>query len=339
MKNTKEIKYSILDLALIAEGKDSAITLNDSLLLAQKAEELGYTRFWLAEHHNSIAIASAATSVLIGYILGGTKKIKVGSGGIMLPNHSPLIIAEQFGTLGALFPDRVDLGLGRAPGTDAATADAIRSDRMRSVLDFPGEIKKLQKYFSADNEDSPVRANVAEGINVPLYVLGSSTDSAHVAAALGLPYAFASHFAPGELHKALAIYHNEFVPSVQLAKPYTMAAANIIVADSSEEAVEMSTTLLRMFRGIFTGNRSYLQAPTAMTEDLKQFAAHPQVQQMIKYTFTGTKAEVKKQTEDFVEQTKIDEIIAVTNVFDADKRVRSYEYFMEIMEEINAEGK
>ena len=179
---------------------------------------------------------------------------------------------------------------------------------------------------------------MAEGINIPLYVLGSSTDSAHVAAALGLPYAFASHFAPAELHKALAVYHNEFVPSAQLVKPYTMAAANVIIADSTKEAEEMSTTLLRMFKGIFTGNRSYLQAPTAMTEDLKQFAAHPQVQQMLKYTFTGTKEEVKKQTEDFLEQTKIDEIIAVTNIFDAEKRVRSYEYFKEIMEEINAEG-
>ena len=201
----KKIGYSVLELAIVSDGATIEQTFKNSVDLAQKAEQMGYTRLWLAEHHNMIHVASVATPVLIGHIAGNTKSIRVGSGGIMLPNHSPLIVAEQFGTLGTLYPGRIDLGLGRAPGTDQVTAQAIRSDRMKAAHNFPNEIEQIQNYFSTDNEWSQVRAVVAEGVDVPLYILGSSLDSAHLAAKMGLPYAFASHFATGMLHEALHI--------------------------------------------------------------------------------------------------------------------------------------
>ncbi|MFK7774100.1 MAG: LLM class flavin-dependent oxidoreductase [Saprospiraceae bacterium] len=334
-KNKGAVKYSILDLALISEGSTTTETLQKCLNLAQQAEEFGYHRYWLAEHHNSISIASSATSVLIGYIAGGTKKIRVGSGGIMLPNHSPLIVAEQFGTLGSLYPNRIDLGLGRAPGTDQETAFAIRSDRMNSVYKFPEEIQKIQQYFSNENADAKVRANVAEGVDVPIYILGSSTDSAHLAAKKGLPYAFASHFATAQLFEALNIYHNEFQPSELLQEPYAMAAANVIVADHDEEAERYFTSLIRGIIGILTGKRNFLQPPTEMTPDLIEVRKHPAVEQMLKYSFVGSKNTVKKKTQEFLAQTKIKELIAVTNIYDAEDRVKSYQMFSEIMKKIN----
>ena len=332
--NFKNIAYSILELALISEGSTTEETLKKSLALAQQAEQLGYTRFWLAEHHNSISIASVATSILIGYIAEGTKKIRVGSGGIMLPNHSPLIVAEQFGTLGALYPNRIDLGLGRAPGTDQITAHAIRSDRMKATFQFPEEVRKIQQYFSADNCTAKVRANIAEGVKVPIYILGSSTDSAHLAAKKGLPYAFASHFATTHLLEALAIYHNEFQPSPFLQEPYTMAGVNIIIANTDEAAEKIFTTLIRGIIGLLTNQRTYLQAPTEMTPDLKEVLKNPAVQQMLKYAFVGNKETVKEKTAAFLAQTKVNEIIAVTNIYDAQDRVNSYQVFAEIMEEL-----
>src|SRR5690606_24914592 len=225
----KDVKYSILELAAVPAGSEPRDVFKNSLELARKAEEWGYTRFWLAEHHNMISIASVATVVLIAHIAGGTRTIRVGSGGIMLPNHSPLIVAEQFGTLGALFPGRIDLGLGTAPGTDQDTARAIRPDRMMSVYRFPDEVADILQYFSPDNIDARVRAPVAEGVDVPVYILGSSTDSAIVAARMGLPYAFASHFAPAQLFEALEIYYNNFEPSAYLSSPYTIAGANVVI--------------------------------------------------------------------------------------------------------------
>ena len=334
-KNKGTVKYSILDLALISEGSTTRETLQKCLNLAQQAEEFGYHRYWLAEHHNSVSIASSATSVLIGYIAGGTKKIRVGSGGIMLPNHSPLIVAEQFGTLGSLYTNRIDLGLGRAPGTDQETAFAIRSDRMHSVYKFPEEIQKIQNYFSNENADAKVRANVAEGVDVPIYILGSSTDSAHLAAKKGLPYAFASHFATAQLFEALNIYHNEFQPSEFLQEPYAMAGVNIVVADTDEEAERFSTTFIRGIIGILTGNRQRLQAPTEMTPDLVDAKNHPAIQQMLKYSFVGNKKTVKQKTEEFIAQTQVKELIAVTNIYGADDRLKSYQMFSEIMKEIN----
>lgn len=329
--NIQNIPYSILELASVSAGSNPQETFKNSLDLARKAEDLGYTRFWLAEHHNMVSIASSATAVLIGYIAGGTEKIRVGSGGIMLPNHSPLIVAEQFGTLGSLYPNRIDLGLGRAPGTDQVTAQAIRSDRMQAVYKFPEEIAQIQQYFSAENSASKVRATVAEGVEVPIYILGSSTDSAHLAAAKGLPYAFASHFAPAQLFEALSIYYNNFQPSAHLKEPYTMACVNIIAAESDKEAEMISTSLIRMMLGVLTGNIDYMQPPTEMTEDLKELAANPAFQRMLKYSFIGSKETVKEKTEDFLKQTGVNEVVAVSHIYDHGERLRSYEIFSEIM--------
>ena len=332
---TQHTKYSILDLALVSEGHSLKQTYNAALELAQNAESFGYTRYWLAEHHNAPNIGSSATSVLIGYLAGGTKTLRIGSGGIMLPNHSPLIIAEQFGTLASLYPNRIDLGLGRAPGTDRDTAQAIRSDFMQAAQSFPAELDKIEKYFSAENANSKVRATVAEGVEVPIYILGSSTDSAHLAAKKGLPYAFASHFATTHLWEAIDIYRQEFQASEDLKEPYVMAGVNIIIADTDEEAERLFTSLIRMIVGIFTGKRDYVQPPTAMTDELEEILKHPQIHQMLKYSFIGSKATVKAQVKDFMEQTKADELIAVTNIYGAKDRIRSYELFAEIMKELN----
>jgi luciferase family oxidoreductase group 1 len=329
----KNIPYSILELATVSAGSNPAETFKNSLDLARRAEDLGYTRFWLAEHHNMVSIASSATAVLIGYIAGGTKKIKVGSGGIMLPNHSPLIVSEQFGTLGSLYPGRIDLGLGRAPGTDQVTAHAIRSDRMQAVYKFPEEVSQIQQYFSASNETAKVRATVAEGVEVPIYILGSSTDSAHLAAKKGLPYAFASHFAPAQLFEALNIYYNNFQPSAQLKEPYTIACINVIAADTNEEAKKMSTSLIRMMLGVMTGKIDYMQPPTDFTEDLQELVENPAFQRMLKYSFIGDKAAVKNATAEFIDKTGVNEVVAVSHIYEHRDRIRSYELFAEIMKE------
>ncbi|MFO7720915.1 MAG: LLM class flavin-dependent oxidoreductase [Gillisia sp.] len=330
----KNIPFSILELATISKGTTPGVTFKNSLDLAQKAEDLGYKRFWLAEHHNMISIASSATAVLIGYIAGGTKKIKVGSGGIMLPNHSPLIVAEQFGTLGSLYPNRIDLGLGRAPGTDQVTAHAIRSDRMQAVYKFPEEIDEIQKYFSTENSEGNVRAGVAEGVNVPIYILGSSTDSAHLAAKKGLPYVFASHFAPTQLFEALNIYYNNFQPSAFLQKPYTIACINVIAAETDSEAIKISTSLIRMMLGVLTGKIDYLQPPTEMTPDLQELSKNQAFERMLKYSFVGSKETVKNQTEDFLQKTGVDEVMVASHIFDHETRLNSFRIFSEIMKEL-----
>jgi luciferase family oxidoreductase group 1 len=331
----KQIAYSILDLAIVSKGYSFKQTFDQSIALAKAAEAAGYSRYWLAEHHNSDAIGSSATSMLIGKIASETNYIKVGSGGIMLPNHSPLIIAEQFGTLGILYPNRIDLGLGRAPGTDQATAAAIRSDFYQAAMSFPNEVQQIQNYFSKENATSKVRANVAEGVNVPLYILGSSTDSAHLAAKKGLPYAFASHFATAHLNNALEIYHQEFKQSSVLEKPYTLAGVNIIVADTDEEAEKISTSLYKMIINLLTGKRDYMQPPMEMDEEMREVIQHPSVHQMLKYSFIGSKETVKKQVKAFIETTQVDEIIAVTNIFSSEDRIKSYQLFAEIMQDLN----
>ncbi len=333
MKTSQSI-YSILELAIVSQGDSLQQTFENTVELAQQAEAFGYTRFWLAEHHNAENIGSSATSILIGHVAQATKTIRVGSGGIMLPNHSPLVIAEQFGTLGILFPDRIDLGLGRAPGTDRDTAQAIRSDFMMAAHSFPEEVKKIEDYFSIKNKNSKVRATVAEGVDVPLYILGSSTDSAHLASKKGLPYAFASHFASTHLFEAIKIYRDEFIPSDALSKPYVMAGVNIIIAETDEEAERMSTSLLKMIIGIFTGNRQPLQPPSDMDSELIELSRHPAVRQMMKYSFIGSKASVKIQIQEFLEQTRADELIAVSHMYDAKDRIKSYKWFAEIMKEI-----
>lgn len=329
----KNISYSILELASIGAGTTTGETFKNSLNLAQQAESFGYKRFWLAEHHNMISIASSATVVLMGYIAGGTKNIRVGSGGIMLPNHSPLIVAEQFGTLASLYPNRIDMGLGRAPGTDQVTAQAIRSDRMQAVYQFPDEINKIQQYFSEENSSSKVRATVAEGVDVPVYILGSSTDSAHLAARKGLPYVFASHFAPGQLFEALEIYYNNFEPSEFLESPYTMAGINIIAADTDEEAERISTSMIRMMLGVMTGKIDYMQPAMDMTQELRDIAAHPALQQMMKYSFAGSKETIRNKTEGFLKQTGVDELMVVSHIYDHQERLKSFRIFADIMKE------
>ncbi|MCG1036825.1 LLM class flavin-dependent oxidoreductase [Polaribacter sargassicola] len=331
------ILYSILDLALVSKNHSFKETYNNALHLAQKAEAFGYTRYWLAEHHNSPNIASSATTILMGYIAADTQRIRIGSGGIMLPNHSPLIIAEQVGTLATIYPNRIDLGLGRAPGTDRETAQAIRSDFMTAAQSFPTEIEKIQQYFSANNTNAKVRVPVAENVNVPIYILGSSTDSAHLAAKKGLPYAFASHFATTHLHNAIDIYRKEFTASNNLQKPYIMAGVNVIIADTDEYAESLATSLIRMIVGIFTGKRDKVQPPTAMTDEYKEVLKNPQVHQMLKYSFIGSKAKVKAEIKEFINKTKVDELIAVTNIYDGKDRIRSYKLFAEIMKELNLE--
>lgn len=334
--NSSPTSYSILDLAIVTKGRSIQETLANSITLAQKVEEYGYTRFWFAEHHNMAAIASSAPPVLIGRIAQATSTIRVGAGGIMLPNHSPLIVSEQFGTLGTLFPNRIDLGLGRAPGTDQETAHAIRPGFIQATQTFPEDITKIQNYFSPENKTSKVRATTAEGVDVPLYILGSSTDSAHLAAKKGLPYAFASHFATAQLFNALEIYREKFQPSENLEKPYVIAGVNIIIADTDEEAEKLSTSFIKMIIGIITGKRKeFLDEPTDMTPELKEMSLHPAIQQMIRYAFIGTKEKVKEQVKTFLEHTKADELIAVTNIHSQQDRIKSYKLFSEIMNELN----
>ncbi|MDO6818079.1 LLM class flavin-dependent oxidoreductase [Zobellia sp. 1_MG-2023] len=330
----KKIPYSILELATVGAGFKPKEVFDNSLELAQKAEEFGYNRFWLAEHHNMLSIASSATTVLIGHIAGGTKKIRVGSGGIMLPNHSSLLIAEQFGTLASLYPDRIDLGLGRAPGTDQVTANAIRPDRMQAVYRFPEEMHNIQQYFSKENQNAKVRVPIAEGVEVPIYILGSSTDSAHLAAKEGLPYVFASHFAPSQLQEALHIYYNNFQPSKYLNEPYTMAGVNVVAAETDEEADTISTSMLRLMLGVMTGKIDYMQPPVKMTAELKQISVDPAFQRMLKYAFVGSKATVKEKTAEFIKQTGVNEIIAVSHIYNQQDRINSFRLFSEVMQEL-----
>lgn len=330
----KTIKYSLLELAMVNDNTSHETVFKNSVEAARKAEASGYHRFWLAEHHNMISIASSATVVLMGHIAAKTNSIRVGSGGIMLPNHSPLIVAEQLGTLGNLFPGRIDLGLGRAPGTDQVTAHAIRRDRAQSVHQFPEEIAEIQGYFENTSTATPVRAAVAEGVDVPIYILGSSTDSAHLAARKGLPYVFASHFAPAQLHQALSIYHNDFQPSKYLAKPYTMAAANIIVAGTTQEAERRSTSMYKMMLGVLTQQLDYMRAPVAMNDDIRQLRSHPALQQMLRYTFIGDKAQVRAQTAAFIEETGVDELITTAYLYHQEDRLESLGLFADIMNEV-----
>lgn len=330
----RKVPYSILELASVPAGQSISQVFENSLSLAQHAEEWGYTRFWLAEHHNMISIASSATSVLIGHIAAGTQRIRVGSGGIMLPNHSPLIVAEQFGTLAHLFPGRIDLGLGRAPGTDQATAYAIRQERMHSVYRFPDEVEQIQQYFSAANKNGAVRAPVAEGTDVPVFILGSSTDSAILAARKGLPYAFASHFAPTHLFDALSIYHNNFEPSTVLQEPYTIACVNVIAADTDLEAERLATSLVRLMLGVLTNKPDYMQPPTDPTAETRELMENPAFQRMLKYAFIGSKATVKEQTIRFIRETGVDELMVASHIYDHRDRLNSFRIFAALMGEI-----
>lgn len=317
--------YSVLDLATVIEGKTPADTFRTSLDLAQHVENWGYNRYWLAEHHNMISVASSATSVVIGHIAGGTKTIRVGSGGIMLPNHSPLVIAEQFGTLASLYPGRIDLGLGRAPGTDQLTAMAIRGERFNAQNSFPQDVLKLQAYLSTDNSSNSVRAIPGEGLDIPIWILGSSTDSARLAAALGLPYAFASHFAPAQFLSAINIYRQNFKPSVHLQEPYILACVNVVAADTDAEAERLVTSLYQLFMGIVTGKRRLLQPPVDNMDEVWDVYEEEQAKQMLACTFTGSKETIQRDLQLFLDQTGVDELMATSHIFDHQARLRSYE--------------
>lgn len=318
---------SVLDLAVINEGSGPAEAFDRSLSLARRTEKLGYKRFWVAEHHNMDSIASSATVVLMTYLAAHTETLRIGSGGIMLPNHAPLIVAEQFGTMESLFPGRIDLGLGRAPGTDPVTAYALRRNE-QSAYYFPREVQELQKYFSSENRNSKVRAIPGEGLDIPIWILGSSPDSARLASALGLPYAFASHFAPRHLHEALEIYRSQFEPSAVLSEPYFMPCVNVIAADTDEEAEVLATSSEKIFLGIISGDRSALQPPDPGFVMPPAFA--PAVDQMRKYTFIGGPEKVKREVEEFVEVTEADELIVVSHIFDAAAREKSYGILKEL---------
>lgn len=339
--NTKQpaIPYSVLDLATVTEGNSIAGAIRNSRDLAIRVEKYGYKRFWMAEHHNMENIASSATSILLGYVAEATKTIRVGSGGVMLPNHSPLIIAEQFGTLATIYPNRVDLGLGRAPGTDQVTANAIRPDRMKEVQGFPGNVVMLQKYLSDKNKSSKVRAIPGEGTNIPIWILGSSTDSAFLAGELGLPYVFASHFAPQQLIPALRIYRDHFKPSDQLERPYVMPTINIIAADTDQQAEYLSTSMLQMFMSVITGKRQPMPPPVNDMNLVWDIHHKMAVEQMLSCSFIGSKAKIKEELTDFLEEIEADEIMMASYVYDHGERLKSHQLFAEMMQEIKLKAK
>lgn len=315
---------SVLDLSPIPEGSDAAQSLRNSLDLAQHAERWGYRRFWLAEHHSMPGIASAATAVVIGHVAAGTKTIRVGAGGIMLPNHSPLVVAEQFGTLESLFPGRIDLGLGRAPGSDQATARALRRTLNSDPDAFPQDVLELQAYFGPLQEGQRVQAVPGQGLNVPLWILGSSLYGAQVAAALGLPYAFASHFAPAQLMHALELYRARFKPSQYLDKPYAMVGFNVFGADTDEEAKLLVTSMQQAFVNLRSGTPKKLQPPRpGYYENL-----HPHDRSILDEVLTcsaiGSPETVRREMKAFAEVTGADEIIVASMIYDHAARLRSY---------------
>ena len=318
------IPFSVLDLVPVREGDTPADALRNALDLARHAESWGYRRYWVAEHHNMTGIASAATSVVIAHIAGGTRTIRVGSGGVMLPNHSPLVIAEQFGTLESLFPGRIDLGLGRAPGTDQVTARAMRRDPAAGE-EFPQDVMELQALFAPVQPGQPYRAVPGAGLNIPLWILGSSLYGAHVAAALGLPYAFASHFAPDALHHALQVYRERFKPSAQLDRPYAMPCVNIITADTDEEARYLFTTAQQNFTRMIRNTRGQMPPPIENIDAFWSPAEKAQAMRMLSCSFVGSPDTVRAGLDKFIEQTGADELIVSGPIYDHAARLRSFE--------------
>ncbi len=318
------VPISVLDLAPVPQGSTPKHAFDSSLALAQHAEKWGYKRYWMAEHHNMTGIASAATSVLLGFIAGGTKTIRVGSGGVMLPNHSPLVIAEQFGTLATLYPDRVDLGLGRAPGTDQRTMIALRRHLSGEVDNFPQDVQELQHYFADAQPGQPVQAVPGQGLHVPLWLLGSSLYSAQLAAALGLPFAFASHFAPDMLYQALTIYRSQFKPSKQLQKPYAMVCINAIAADTDEEARRMFTSNQQQFINLRRGNPGKLPAPVDNIESLWSASERFGVDQALRLSVVGNKETVRAGLQTILRETEADELMINGQIFDQQARLHSF---------------
>ena len=319
------IPLSVLDLAPVPVGQHPGQALRNTVALAQRAEALGYRRYWLAEHHNMVGIASAATAVVIGLVAGNTQSMRVGSGGIMLPNHAPLVIAEQFGTLEALYPGRIDLGLGRAPGTDQLTAYALRRTLEGHVDDFPRDVQELQAYFAETTDDQHVKAVPGAGLNVPIWILGSSLYGAQLAAALGLPYAFASHFAPQALMQAVSIYREKFKPSAQLAEPYVMVGCNAIVADTEDEARHLFTTPQQQFTRMVRGARGLLPPPIDDIESFWSPMEKSQASSMLACSFYGSPETIKAKLDPLIEATGADELMVAAAIWDHKARVRSFE--------------
>ncbi len=315
----------MLDLVAVREGASVAQALDIALRTAQKAESLGFRRYWLAEHHNMPGIASSATAVLVGHIAGGTKSIRVGSGGIMLPNHAPLVVAEAFGTLAELYPGRIDLGLGRAPGTDGPTMRALRRDRVETEQDFPRDVAELQQLLGPATPEQRIIAMPGAGTNVPIWLLGSSLFSAQLAAHMGLPYAFASHFAPRMLHQAIALYRELFRPSATLAKPYVMIGVPVIAAETDEEAEYLASSTYQRVLGILTGQRSRLQPPIENYATQLSPQERAAIDDFLRAGVVGSLQKVRSHFAALLEATAADEFMLVSDVYDPALRLRSLE--------------
>ena len=328
------IPLSVLDLSPVTEGSDAGRSLRNSADLARHAEKLGYKRFWMAEHHSMPGIASAATAVALAFVGSQTSTIRIGAGGIMLPNHAPLIIAEQFGTLESLYPGRVDLGLGRAPGTDQAAAYAMRRNLASDANQFPNDVAELMAYFKG--EGGRVRAIPGEGLAIPIWILGSSLFGAQLAAMLGLPYAFASHFAPQMMMEAIDLYRHRFEPSEQLAEPYVMLGFNAIVADSDEEAELLATSQQQAFVALRTGNPGKLPHPKAGYADDLPLEARAMLRQVLSASAVGSRETVATRLRDFIDRTKPDELIVTAQIYDHDARLSSYALLMEAVRQPSA---
>jgi len=327
-----QIPVSVLNLVPIRQGQSPKDAIDAMVDLAQATEKMGYTRYWIAEHHNTTTLVSSATSILIKHTLEHTDHIRVGSGGVMLPNHAPLVVAEQFGTMATIYPDRVDLGLGRAPGTDMLTASALRRSKNDSVYTFPEDVKSLLTYFGPAERQSYVKAFPGVGLNVPIYILGSSTDSAHLAAKLGLPYVFASHFAPRFMEEAISIYRREFKPSEYLDAPYMMVCLNVIAAESDEEAKREQTTMQQFFLNVVRGSQNTLQPPVDTMDGIWSPQEEYAALSMSSVTLLGSKESIKEQLANFQEKYNVDEIMAVSYIYDPDKQKRSYEILKEAVD-------
>ncbi|HYL17136.1 MAG TPA: LLM class flavin-dependent oxidoreductase [Burkholderiales bacterium] len=319
------IPFSILDLSPIPKGALPADALRNTLALAQHADRLGYQRYWLAEHHNMPGIASAATSIVIGYVAGGTQRIRVGSGGVMLPNHSPLVVAEQFGTLASLYPGRIDLGLGRAPGTDMMTARALRRDIVTSGDEFPQDVQELQSYFAPAEPKRRIRAVPGAGIEVPIWLLGSSLFSAQLAAMLGLPFAFASHFAPDAMVQAVEMYRSGFQPSAQLDKPYAMLAANVLAADTDKEARRQFTSQQQSFINLRRGTPTQVPPPIDDMDAYWSPAEKAMVDHSLAVAFVGSAETIERGLRKFIDAMRPDELMITAHIYDQAARLRSIE--------------
>lgn len=330
MRSLKDTEFSILELAPVRDDKSIQFSLHHALALAQKAESLGYKRLWLAEHHNMDGIASSATAVLLGYLLANTHSLKVGSGGIMLPNHAPLVVAEQFGTLATLYPDRVELGLGRAPGTDQLTMRALRRGRQETEDQFPQDVMEILQYFKEPAPHQRIVATPGQNTHVPVWLLGSSLFSAQLAAKLGLPYSFASHFAPRMLGQAIQLYRDNFEASEYLDRPYISMGVPTVVAHSDEEAAYLATSAYQRVLGLMRGQSLKLKAPVESMEGIWTPAEKMSVNNFYAMSQVSSPETVKAGLEDLLAQYEIDEFIFTCDIYDTDKRIENFELLMDI---------